>query len=275
MTTLTDPHLLIAPTTCTCADEEEFWKRVVLLGEVNRVELGLESFHWVIARLEKLGYPEQRINFGPPRFARECQVALQSILTRVSNGDREPTDEEIRPEYLGEVDARLCIVFDATAHGDSLDAILSDGRYWDPTESAVCIGARSVELIFDPQQEPSALRAEAIKSKFRKRRLHLVGGSPTASATAMLESTFGLQASDVNWIASEKSKPPRNIDERWSGLDATRDVAVCITGRVSHAVWEQADKAARKAGLEMIECATQGMLASALTEWAARQPISN
>lgn len=270
MTILADPHLLVAPTTCECVDEEEFWKRVVLLGEVSRVELGLESFHWVVSQLEKLGYPDQKIDFGPPRFGRECQVAIESILTRVSDGHGESADEEVQPDYLGDVDARLCIVFDATAHGDSLDAIVSDARHWDSTEAAVRIGERSIELIFDPTQEPSATRADAIKTTFEGHRLHLVGGSPTASALSMFESVLGLQAADVHWIPSEKSKPPRNIDERWSGLDPARDVTICITGRVSHAVWEQADKAAAKAGLVMIECQTQGMLIAALTEWATR-----
>lgn len=271
MTVLADPHLLVTPTSCAHIEETAFWERVVLMGAVGQVELGYESFLWVVSQLEKLGYPEQQIDFGPPQFGRECQVAMERILTRVSHGSKEPEDGETNPVYLGDPDARLSIIFDSSAHGDSLHAIISDENYWGSPTAAVDIGPRRIELLIDPLQEPAVLRTNAIKAVFQGRRVHLVGGSPTPAALTQLQSELGLDDGQVNWIPSEKSKPPRDISKRWARLDPSRDVAVCITGRVSHAVWEQADKAAAKAGLAMIECASQGRLATTLVAWASRQ----
>lgn len=275
MTTLIDPHLLVAPTTCPAVDEDSFWQRVVDVAAKGRVEIGHEAFHWVIAQLQHLGYPHARVDFGPPSFRRECQSAIEKILSRVSSGREEVEESNLSPEYLGSADARLCIVMDATEHGENLDGLMTDSNYWAPPGDSLSVGRRHIELLFDVDQVPRALAAEAIKSKFEARRLHVLGGSKTDSAIAHLKEELGLTDDAVNWITSEKSKPARDVDKRWAGLDPERDIAICITGRISHAVWEMGDKAAAKRGIKMIECASQGQLVDALKVWSSAQPRRN
>lgn len=272
MTVLIDPHLLIAPTTCGELDEELFWQRLVTVASAGRAEIGHETFHWVVDRLQHLGYPDQQVNFGPPYFARECQSAMEKLLSRVSKGTNEVVEHALHPSYLGDTDARLCIIIDSVEHSDSLEALLSDPAHWNPSVGSATLGPITFELLFDPEAEPAGASAADIKEAFVGRRLHLVGGAQTASALANFDSVLGVASEDVHWVVGEKSKPPRELDKKWSGLDPSRDVAICITGRVGHATSEQARTAAEKRGLTLIYCPTQGQIVDYLIEWAGRQP---
>jgi hypothetical protein len=275
MTVLIDPHLLVAPTTCLVIDDARFWQRVVDIAAADRVQIGHEAFHWVVGQLEQLGYPESQVDFGPPSFRRECQSAMERILSRVSRGREEMVESSLTPPYLGSVEAGLCIVMDATEHGNRLDALLSDLEHWGVRSDVLTLGERDVELLYQPDQEPLAMASAATKSFFSNRRIHVLGGSITESAIANIESELGLQSDAVRWIVSEKSKPARDVDKHWAGLDPARDVAVCITGRVSHAVSEVGEKAAKKRGLQMVKCASQGRLVDVLKAWAVSQNSTN
>jgi hypothetical protein len=48
-----------------------------------------------------------------------------------------------------------------------------------------------------------------------------------------LEVSFSLDGR-VDWMPSEKNKPPPHLEQRWEGLESNRDVTVCITGRIGH-----------------------------------------
>lgn len=271
MTVLIDPHVLVAPTSCGSIDQTAFWTRVVEIAATDRVGVGHETFHWVVTQLRDLGYPDTQVDFGPPDFKWECQAALEKILSRVVRGDHPVEDVVLAPEYLGDEGARLCIVMDGSEHGPALDAMMSAPNHWSPSNGPGAIGLHTFELLFDPDQEPTALKAEAVRAKFAGRRLHVLGGAPTASALADFESELGVPEERVTWIASEKSKPPRNLDKRWGSLDPDVDVVVCVTGRVGHKTWEAGDKAATKCGVKMLECSTQGQLVATFRTWAGRQ----
>lgn len=271
MTVLIDPHALVVPTTCVAADELIFWERVVEAAALDKVQIGHESFYWVISQLEHLGYPEAQVDFGPPSFSRECQSAMEKILSRVSRGVRDAEDRKMTPEYLGSEEAALCISMDTTEHGGDVDALVSDVNYWAEPGDSLSLGALVIELLFDVNKETRAVAAADLRAFFGKRRIHVVGGSITNSAIKQIQSELGVSEGAIQWIASEKSKPARDIDKRWAGLDPKRDVTVCITGRVSHSVWMAADKASNKSGLQMVECASQGQIVGSLRSWAALQ----
>lgn len=271
MTILIDPHLLIADAACRGGDDLFFWERVVAMGGSERTQIGHESFHWVVHELEILGYPEKRVKFGPSDFARECQIAIERILTRVSRGCEQPAVEKLVPDYLGSVGAELCLAIDATEHGPVLDGLLTDSNHWNPVSTTLAIGLLDVELLFSVEQQPRAFESAEVKSVFEGRRVHILGGSVSSSALADCYSQLGVDADSVLWLESEKSKPARDVDERWAGLLPARDVAICVTGRVGHSVWKQGDRAARKRGVEMLECATQGRIVHTLRDWAMLQ----
>ncbi|MFL2002208.1 hypothetical protein [Microbacterium sp. A1-JK] len=270
MTVLIDPHLLIAPTTCGPIDQEAFWKRVVSIAGTSKV-IGHEAFHWVIDQLGALGYPEQQVNFGPPTFGRECQIAMERILSRVSRGPGEAEALELTPAYLGEEAAQLAIVMDATEHRGELDALLSDYNYWSAPTDAINLGSDAVELLIDSELEPKAFDAARVKRVFAGLHLHVVGGGATPSAIDDFAHRLGIPEANVHWVESEKSKPPRDLDKTWGSLDPQRDVALCVTGRVSHATWEKGEKAATKRGLTMLECPSQGRIVDLLIAWSKKQ----
>jgi hypothetical protein len=268
---LLDPHILVPLSQQGVADDEEFWQRVVNVAANGAFSIGHESFHWVIDQLQEKGYPDRKIDFGPPEFRRECQTAVEKILSRVSRGSDDIVETTLSPAYLGDANAGLSIVMDTTQHGALVAAIMSDTRHWESEEELLKVGDLELELIYDPSAEPAVFSTQALKAKFNDRRLHVVGGELNASLAHALEAELGLLPSSVQWIFSEKAKPARDLDKRWGSLDPAVDIAVCITGRVSHAVWEQADKAAVKCGVKMIECPSQGQLIDTLRVWASQR----
>ncbi|WIB42684.1 hypothetical protein [Curtobacterium sp. MCLR17_058] len=267
---LLDPHILVPLTLEGIPDDEEFWQRVVNVAASGTFSIGHESFYWVVDQLQERGYPDRRIDFGPPEFRRECQTAVEKILTRVSRGSDEIAEASLSPAYLGAEDAALSIVIDATQHSSTVAALMSDTRHWVDQEPLLAIGDLEIELLFDPLDEPKILSSRAAKVAFEGRQLHVVGGELTESLGRALDVELGIPTPSVHWIVSEKAKPARDLDKRWGSLNPAKDIAVCITGRVPHAVWEQADKAADKCGVKMIECHSQGQLVDALRGWATQ-----
>ncbi|MFH8249492.1 hypothetical protein ACH3VR_03885 [Microbacterium sp. B2969] len=271
MTVLVDPHLIVRREGISSLPEDEFWRRVVEVAARDDFAVGHETFHWIIQRLMVLGYPDQNVEIGESSFRRESRVALDRLLARVSRGSSPPDDAALRPEYLGDSDAELSLIMDATEHAPELDAVMSCTSQWNPAEAHLVFGNLRVEALYDADREPASSAREHVASVFSDRRIHILGGAPTPSALRDIETELGVRPDRVLWIASEKSKPPRNLDERWGSLNPTVDIALCVTGRVAHSSWEAGESAARSCGVEMLECASQGRIVATLHEWARRQ----
>lgn len=266
MTALVDPHVLVE--TDFHALNEDFWRRIVAIAKAKHLQIGHEAFHWVVAQLTALGYPAERVDFGPASFSRECQSAMEGILSRVSKGDAIPEDVAVDPTYLGSEEARLALVIDITSHRATVNALMSDRLHWDSAGASLRFGDVEIELLIDPAKEPSALELEEIRAYFSARRINILGGSATRTTLAALENELGVTEERVRWVESEISRPPRSWDKAWAQLRPDRDVAICNTGRVSHAVWEKGDNAAAACGVSMLECDSQGQIVPALQRWA-------
>jgi hypothetical protein len=98
---------------------------------------------------------------------------------------------------------------------------------------------RDVQLIFRPGESLHEQTIADVRSWFRGRRVHIVGGQRDSRLVERIAETVGISTSDIHWLSSERHKQPR-IAQRWVSLSAARDVAVCITGRISHATWNAA-----------------------------------
>lgn len=267
MSILLDPHLIVERENLTPADRNAHWYRVVALAANRTLTLGHESFHWILGQLQSTGFPAKQVNFGPPGFNRDCQKAVDSLLTRVARGSEMPSEHDPVPEYLGNSDARLSLILDSTEHRNSCSALMSTEAHWTAPSHEVTIGPAVMELLSDPSAEPASAAKARVHEALSRYRLHIVGGSPTASALRSIVEELGIPAERVDWTASEKAKPPRGMDKKWGALSADRDITLCVTGRVSHAVWEQSEKASESCGVKMLECATQGMIVNTVRTW--------
>ncbi|WP_270411405.1 hypothetical protein [Microbacterium maritypicum] len=266
MTALVDPHVLVETDFHTL--DEDFWKRIVAIAKAKHLQIGHEAFHWVVAQLTALGYPAERVDFGPANFSRECQSAMEGILSRVSKGEATPEDVTVDPTYLGSEEAELALIIDITSHGAMVNALMSDRLHWDGAGASLRFGDVEIELLTDPAKEPSALDREEVRAYFSARRINILGGSATRTTLAALEDELGITEEQVRWVESEISRPPRSWDKAWGQLQPDRDVAICNTGRVSHSVWEKGDKAAAGCGVSMLECDSQGQIVPTLQRWA-------
>jgi hypothetical protein len=94
---------------------------------------------------------------------------------------------------------------------------------------------------------------ESTRDRFAGARLHIAGDQPSDYVIAKIKEATGLDARKISWLAAEKSKAPRHLDNRWRSLKAGRDIAICITGRIGHASAAAAQAAANKAGVRYIE----------------------
>lgn len=271
MSALVDPHLLVETSPQSKTDEEAFWQRVVAIAGAKHIQIGHEGFHWVIQQLQALGYPAQRIDFGPRDFGRECQSAIESILSRISRGNQTASEVDFRPEYIAGTDVALALAMDLTEHGGSIHSLMSDHTHWAERSTFVDVGEMRVELLLHPAQKPKAADDEAIKSWFASRRIHVLGGSPTSLLLASIGDSLGVSLDQIHWVESEASKPPRNLDKAWSGLKPERDVALCNTARIGHKSWEKGDKAAKGCGVTMLECSGHGLIVSTLRNWALKE----
>jgi len=270
---LVDPHTIIERPELAPNDRSIHWADVVSLAANHTIQLGHESFHWIVKQLQATGFPAQMVNFGPEGFGRDCQVALEQILSRVSRGSQEAVDSEIVPSYILDGDARLSLILDATEHADVTSALYTKQGHWSEPSTTAAFGSVRYDLIEDPTFDESATAQARSRLKVESMSLHVVGGAPTPSALRKLEEELGIPTDRVSWTRSEKAKPPRDMDRKWGSLDPKKDLALCITGRVSHAVWEQCEKAAASCGVRMLECATQGRIVETIQAWGCSDEL--
>ena len=112
-------------------------------------------------------------------------------------------------------------------------------------------------------------RAEAVQAYFDGKRIHVVGGQPDRFVSDAIADCTGISADELIWLPCERAKPPRNLDQRWSGLSPERDVTICITGRVGHSTSHKAKTAASKKAVVHLQVETANEIVEALVVLAS------
>lgn len=274
---LLDPLLAIPPghPCATSASDLEFWSRIHEWAADKRVFIGESAHKLIYEEYAQYGYPEHSLDLSGFPAGREYRAALDKLLSRVWRHKESSKALSFCPQYLGTLAQQEALQRDVSGvSGREIFAIATDVSHWQggnvsiisitpppPSELEACL-VPGIELVVE--------RSSKIKTAFADKRLHVVGGQVDQTIISDLYDKCGILAGDISWLPCEKAKPPRDLGKRWKHLDARRDVAVCITGRVGHATSNAASVAAKRAGVPYLEIEYPSQLVRRLSEFASR-----
>ena len=238
---LLDPRIITPPGTpgASIKAPMEYWEQIIAWASDTRTRLGVECQQLLYSRFAQYGYPEQCLVPEMPALKTAYQSAISKIMSRVVQPMSDSEERDFSPRYVGGEDEELALQLDISSTvGCEVIGIAT-------TESSWAASTEYLQLSPQPPRRleictvPNAPVAMAVESDLREllasKRLFMVGGKIEAAVmTALCELGFSNDA--ITWLESEKSKPPRNLDGRWGALTSPRDVTLCITGRVGHAI---------------------------------------
>lgn len=227
--------------------------RIVDWASDSRSRLGMESHRLVCEEYARFGYPDQELALDVPELRREYQSALGRLLSRVLIHTSESDERRFDPHYTGSDEETIALQLDVSGTAtDGVVGIATHPGHWARVTDSVAVAPSPpavLALCFQPGGELPEERLERVRVAFAGKRLHIVGGQVDDHVVAAIVDETGVLAGDVTWTPCERARPPRNLDQRWRGLDRDRDITVCITGRVGHATSDKAKVAATRAGV--------------------------
>lgn len=271
---LLDPRLLEPPGRpgSGSASVSEFWQRLMDWAADGRARLGEESHMLVCEAYGKYGYPDQDMTLEVPGLKREYQAALSRLLSRVEPYGSDPVECSFDPQYLGSEEQSLALQFDVSGTaGAEVVGICTAPDHWadqTPTISVDPGPPDELSLCMSPGAELECERKAALREYFKNKRLHIVGGQPDQFLMRSISEELGIAVEQIAWISCERARPPRHLDRTWGGLDAGRDITVCITGRVGHATSNTAQVTARRRGAIHLQIESAGDIVSRVTSLA-------
>ena len=242
---LIDPRLL-NPTSAAIgngAKAFEYWELVVNWSRDKRALLGVHSRDLLSENFAKFGYPQNSVPVAVPALHGPCCAAINAIMSRVlvSAGDVE--DRTFLPRYLGTDDELMALQMDVSSSAvNGVIGLATSPTNWEELRDTVkVLPPPPMELLmcFDPSAELDIERDNSVREFYDSKRIFIVGGRPDRTSLKKLEA-LGITERNVEWIKSEKTQRPQDLDQKWSGLNPERDITACVTGRIGH---PQAEKA--------------------------------
>lgn len=246
MKLLLDPHIIVI------ADEQyenrpmeskhSYWDRIIRWSTDNRVRLGPESHALISGHFSEFGYPANEIDPALPHIARECSTAVNRLLSRVMEPNIDSREIFFTPKYLGSANSELALKFDLTSfHAGVIAGIASVESHWDVLANENCTlrltppPPSELELCFCPGAFLQSEQSEKLRNILSKKILTIVGGKRNNNVINEIFTKYRIPKKNIHWIESEKAKPPRNIDGKWSQSDPEKHIILCVTGRIGHA----------------------------------------
>jgi hypothetical protein len=230
----------------------QYWESIVDWSRDKRAVLGVHSRDLLSETFAAVGYPEHTVPVAIPALRGPCCAAINAIMTRVlvSGGDVE--GRTFLPRYLGTDDELLALQMDVSSSAaNGVIGIATSPTNWEKLEFTVkVLPPPPMELLmcFDPSAELDVERDDSVKEFCGSKRVFIVGGRPDRTSMRRLEA-LGIAERNVEWIKSEKTQRPQDLDKKWSGLNPERDITLCITGRIGHPQAEKAKTLADRRGV--------------------------
>jgi hypothetical protein len=278
MTLLLDPRLLTPPgqPDSTVSASAAFWTRILGWATDKRAKLGEDSHSLVCSGYAVYGYPDHDLPLAETPLKREYRAALNRILARVELHVAESGERAFTPSYLGTSDEALALQLDVSGtYGAPVIGIATASNHWSDIEAnhvkIIPPPPTRLALCCLPGAEVLSERQHRIANFYVGLRIHIVGAIPSQRIMEQILEVTGMTRSNLSWIPCEKSRPPRNLDDRWRHLEPSRDVTVCITGRVGHATSNKAQRVANHAGVIHLKVELPSQLPDELAALALRQ----
>lgn len=244
------------------------WIRIVEWAADNRAFIGVESVRAIWEWLGAQNYPEAELRVFPPALRNEFRQALNQLLSRVLSHTAAKGPRRLNPAHLSETTIRDALEFDISGcAGADVAGIATREELWAHPSEVVSIDPPpppQLALCFTPG---AALHEELLaqtQDQFAEKRLIIIGGQPADRVVDAITKLTGMSRRNISWIASERTKKPRDLDKRLARLDPRRDIVVCVTGRIGHSESEAAAVAARAAGVEYFAIENRNDIANRL-----------
>ena len=237
---LLDPRVVAPPGTPGAAVSApiEYWTQIIAWAGDSRARLGMECQQLLYSKFAQYGYPEHCLVPDVPALKTAYQAAIGKIMSRVVEPVRQSEQRDFAPRYVGSEDEELALQLDISGTvGCEVIGIATTESSWAFITEYLQVSPQPpgrLEICTEPNA-PLALETEGdLRDLVSSKRLFIVGGKVDSVVVDGLRE-LGFAPDAINWLESERAKPPRNLDERWGTLAPPRDVTVCITGRVGHA----------------------------------------
>jgi hypothetical protein len=230
---LGDPGLALPPETDNHHEHRTFWSELVVWATDRRVRFGPLSYSVVVDYFTSNGWPDYKPPSCPVELGTAARSALASMLAALIDCEADCTELPVMtPRYTRFEDGALAIGGDLAAQwSETLLGLASNPTHWDAPATEVRLAPpppERVKLVFTPHQ-PVAEETDLRVARFmRGKRVHIVGGLPSADTITTLAARFEIEPRNVTWLESEPSKPP-NL-RGWRSLAGHRDVAICVIG---------------------------------------------
>lgn len=272
---LIDPRILLpSDEKAELSATSEYWRLVIEWSADKRARLGFHTRELLCERFAKYGYPQNDMPVSVAALRGPFRAAINNIMARVLPPDGEVEACEFDPRYKGTPDELIALQMDVSSTRiDGVVGIATVPSSWDETASTIMVKPpppAQLVVCFEPSRKLEIEQESELQEFFSSRRLFVVGGRPDPCSVKKLQQ-LGLSAERVIWTPSEKSKPPRNLDDKWSGLNADRDITVCITGRIGHSESGKAEDLAQRRGVTYIPAETANEAIRALKRYASTQ----
>lgn len=248
---LLDPALLLPAEPGNPAAMTTFWIQLAAWSSDERVKVGEATYRLACEYFAVYGWPDAP-RLLPVSLRRDTHRLLSRLLTRVLVHVLDARECTV-PDYAGTAQARAAIAEDLSRCAtDSVLAIASVKQHWSGegvTASVLPPPPGAVALCLRPGEELHEERSGRTRQYFAERRLHVVGGQFDQRIAGHVARELGPR--DLLWLPCERHKQP-SLDS-WRGLVPERDIAICITGQISHAVSGRAQRVARQRQVAYLE----------------------
>ncbi|MEV0541927.1 hypothetical protein [Nocardia salmonicida] len=226
-------------------------------------------------QLSNKGDLKSDLDIHPHAMRKNYREALYRLLSRVVAGDSPIGPRTTDPLYEGAEPERQALIEDVSkTAGKNIVGIATRAEHWSGKAESVRFvppPPNSLFLCFEPGISLPDDKLTLVHAKLLGHRVHIVGGQPSDQVLKQISTTTGIQRKMIEWIPSERTKKPRDLDKKWLLLKPGRDIAVCVTGRIGHAQSEVARDTAKKAGVPYLPIEKAVDIASQLEQFVIRE----
>ena len=236
---LLDPGLVVPAEDIDPKALPDFWTQLVEWQADSRFVLGQRTYDALTS------FYVDAVCVGPDQWVpRGMSTSIHGAVGRLLG--RSPVAHstmnwpaELRPVYIGPPDLGPILVDDLHRTCEDAQMILGS------TESHWATVPAFVEAFPPPPGRMTVILAPclptqedvraSLRARFLDTSLVIVGGQADQRLLTALNTELGIPSERIEWIPSEKNKPPRNLAAVIRGAALRAALVVCVTGKIGHA----------------------------------------
>ena len=235
---LLDPGLVVPAEDIDPMALPDFWTQLVEWQADSRFVLGPRTYDALTS------FYVNAVCVGPDQWVpRGMSTSIHGAIGRLLG--RSPVAHstmnrpaELTPVYVGSTALASILVDDLCTCEDAQMILGSNESHWatvpDYVEAFPPPPGRVTVILTPCLPTQEDVRA-SMHTRFRDTSLVIVGGQADQRLLTALNTELGIPSERIEWIPSEKNKPPRNLAAVIRGAALRAALVVCVTGKIGHA----------------------------------------